>query len=140
MLLAQVAEAREIDDGVKVSGSANPLIDSLPVCLAGRAGMVVTRTTEGQNGCAKDFDVVRMSARNHLLVSGNHVVDEGIVVGLWDIVITSKHTDVVDSFEHHQITNAGLRDDVMIEAGESIWPETIEQKTIAADAVIQHCN
>src|SRR5262249_46285615 len=49
-----------------------------------------------------------------------------------------QHTDVVDVLEDYQITNVGLRNHVMIEASESIGSKTIEQKAVAADAVIQN--
>lgn len=36
--------------------------------------------------------------------------------------------------------HAGLRNDICVETRERIRPETIQQKAIAIDAVIEHCN
>src|SRR5262249_2727188 len=104
----------------------------------GWTGVIVISTAKRQEGCAEDFDVVRMRSRDHLLIGCDHATHQTLVVRGRGILIAGQHTDVVDALEDYQITNAGLRNHVMIEAPESIGSKTIEQKAVAADAVIQN--
>ena len=61
----------KVNEGVEVAGSADPLVNGLPVRLSGRSRMVELRTDKRENGAAYYLDAVGMSARDNLLVSGD---------------------------------------------------------------------
>jgi hypothetical protein len=128
----------EIDDSIKVARGANPLIHSLSVCLGRLPGVVVARSHKWRNRRADHFDAVRMSAHDHLLVCTDDVPDQRVVFGLGNVVIARERSNVVDSLKDHQVPHSGLRDYVVIESCQSVWPKPVEQQPISADAVIEN--
>src|SRR5208283_475605 len=62
------------------------------------------------------------------VVCGDNVVDAVGVVGV---------ADVVDGLQNDEVADAGLRDDVAVEAGESAGAGDIVQDAVAADALVE---
>ena len=72
----------EVDDCVKVTGGANPLIDCLTVGLAEWAGVVVVRPDVGRDGRSVDAESVRVGTCDDLLVRGENLLHEcGVLSG-----------------------------------------------------------
>ncbi len=53
---------------------------------------------------------------------------------------TRQCTDIVDPFEHDEIADAILREDISIEARESIRPKPIGKQAIPTDAFVEDSN
>ena len=45
--------------------------------------------------------------------------------------------DVVDAFEDDEVLDAGLGEDVAVEAGEGVWAGDVVQDAVAADALVE---
>src|SRR5215469_15101999 len=69
----------EINNGIKMTGGTNPLVDGLPVRLALRPWMIESRARKGQYGAAGNLDSVAMGTKDNLLVPPNDVVDQFVM-------------------------------------------------------------
>jgi|SRR5215469_6209082 len=116
----------KVDYRVEVTGSANPLVDGLPVGLGGWTGMIVQRADKGQERGANDLDLVRMGPGDDLLIGRLHAMHLRLVRGLRYVAVAGKHAQIVDPLQNHQATNARLRQDIVIEAGQSVGPKSVE--------------
>ena len=127
----------EVEDGVEVAGGEDPGIDGLAVRFGGGTGVVVVRAGEGRDGGADDLDAVSVGAIDDLLIGGEDARDERGVFSGGNIAEARKATEVVDGFEDDEPADAGLRDDVAVEAGEHVGAEAVGEEVIAADALVE---
>ena len=126
----------QINDRIEVTRSANPCIHCLSIRFGLGTGMVVLPANERQNRCTDRFYSVRMSSHHDLLVRTDHVPDQCLVFGIRHLMIASQGAYVIDSFKDNQVSNAGLRQHIVIEARQSIGPEAIQQQAISTNAVV----
>ena len=124
-LLGVADDLVEIDDGVEVAGRADPLIDGYAIGFAERAGVVVIRAGVGSDGGSDDAEAVGVGARDDLRVGGEDALDESSVLGCGGFGEAGEAAEVVDSFENDEPADTGWSEDVAIEAGENIGPETV---------------
>ena len=67
----------EVDDGIEVSGSANPGVNCLAIGFAQGAGVVVVGADVRRDCGPVDAQLVGVGARDDLLVGGEDSLDEG---------------------------------------------------------------
>src|SRR5262245_56115605 len=110
--LRRIADHRvEIDHAVVGLAGANPRVHRLPFGFA--FGSVVRRTLERGQRRTDDLQAADMCALDYLLMPGDQISSA------WRRRLTGL-SDVVDAFEHDDITNARLRQHVAIEPGEDV--------------------
>ncbi len=122
----------EVDDAVELVGGADPLVDGLAHLFTG--GGVVFGSDVGREGCAVDLDAVGVGAGGELAEAGDEVVGGDDVVGFGGI---GGVADVVDAFEDDEVLDAGLGEDVAVEAGEGGGAGGVVQDAVAADAFVE---
>lgn len=89
----------EVDDVVKVSRRANPLVDRLAVGLAGGARMVVVRVHVGRDGRSDDAYPVRVGTHDDLLIGSQNPMDEQVVFRSGDIAVTREAAEIIDALQ-----------------------------------------
>lgn len=107
----------EVDDGIEVAGSADPLVDGLAIGLAERTWMVVGRTDVGSDCRAVDSQAVRVSPLDNLLVHGDEALDDCGVIRGRDFAVASEAAEIVDAFEDDQPADTCWSKHVTIKAG-----------------------
>ena len=122
----------EVDDAVELIGGADPLVDGLAHLLAG--GGLIFCADEGCEGGSEDFDAVGMSAGGELAEAGDEFFGGNDVVGFGGI---GGVADVVDAFHDNEVLDAGLGEDVAVEAGEGGGAGGVVEDTVAADALVE---
>ena len=50
--------------------------------------------------------------------------------------VASHHAQVIDSLQNDQIADARLGEDVIIDPGQRVRPQSVEQKAVAAEPVV----
>ena len=105
----------EVDDAVEFGGGADPLVEGLADGFTGGGG--VAGADVGGEGGAEDLDAVGVGAAGELGEAGDEIVGGDDVVGLGGVVGVA---DVVDAFEEDEVFDAGLGEDVAVEAGERV--------------------
>ena len=76
-----------------------------------------------------------VGALDELGVAGDEVFGRDDVVGF---VGVGGVADVVDAFEDDDVADAGLGDDIAIEAGEGGWAGDVVEDAVAADALVEN--
>ncbi len=122
----------EVDDAVELVGGADPFVDGLAHVFAG--GGLIFRSDEGCEGCAVDLDAVGVGAGGELAEAGDEVFGGDDVVGL---VGVGGVADVVDAFHDDEVLDAGLGEDVAVEAGEGGGAGGVVEDAVAADALVE---
>ena len=122
----------EVDDAVELIGGADPLVDGLAHLLAG--GGLIFGTDEGREGGAEDLDAVGMSAGGELAEAGDEFFGGNDVVGFGGI---GGVADVVDALHDDEVLDAGLGQDVAVEAGEGGGAGVVVENAVAADALVE---
>ena len=79
-----------------------------------------------------------VSAGDELLVCRNNPPNQGVVLASRHFSLSRQHANIIDSFKDDQIADPGLRDYIMIESRQCIWPEAIGEQTVSADTLIQN--
>ena len=122
----------EVDEAVELAGGPDPLIDRLAHSFAGGGG--IFGSDVGGEGSSVDLDAVGVGAGGELAESDDEVFGGDDVVGVdW----VGGVTDVVDAFKDDEILDAGLGEDVTVEAGEGIGAGDIVQDAVAADTLVE---
>src|ERR1700733_5943551 len=115
----------EIENGIEVTRSANPLIDGLPISFAGRAGVVIIRAHIGCNRCADHANAACVGANDELLISSQNTMYERSMLHGSQFTIAREVTKVIDSLKHNQPMHAILGQHVAIEARQCVWAEAV---------------
>ncbi len=121
----------EVDDAVELVGGANPFVDGPAHLLAG--GGLVFCSDEGCEGCAVDLDAVSVGAGCELAEACDEVVGGDDVVGFGGV---GGVADVVDAFHDDEVFDAGLGDDVAVEAGEGGGTGGVVEDAVASNALV----
>ena len=129
----------EIEDGIEVAG-ANPGVDGLAVGFAEGAGVVVGGADVGGDGGSEDAEAVGVGAGDDLLIGGKNAGNEGVVIGGGNFAVDGEATEIVDAFKDDEVADAGLGEDIAIEAGESVGAKAVGEEVIAADASVGDAN
>src|SRR6266702_6680358 len=127
----------EVQDGVEMPRSANPLIDSLPISFVAQPRVIVIRSCIRKNGRANHFDALSMGSNDDLFVRALEAVKQGGMVRRSDLTGTRKSAQVVDTLQDDQIANARLGKYVAIETRQGIGPQAVRQQIVSADSLIQ---
>ncbi len=98
----------EVDHLIEVTGSSNPLIDSLAICFFGLVRMVEGGTDEGQDGASCHLDCVRMSSRNDLTVGANNVLDNLAMFRCRMFAEPAEHSEIVHAFKDEEVARSRL--------------------------------
>src|SRR6185503_1417030 len=128
----------EVDNRIEVSGGSNPLIHGLPIGLNLRPGMVVLGSHERHDGGANYLDSMRMSTGDNLLIGITQAADFFGVFSSGDAVVSGQHSEIIHPFQHNYPLHSWLCEDIVVEACQRVRPQSIQQKPIAAYAVIQY--
>ncbi len=126
----------EVDNGVKMSGSTNPCVHSLPVGLVPRVRVIVVVALVGRDCRAVDADAMRVGAGDDLLIGRENASHKGRVFGLRSLVLNRQPAEVVDAFEDNQPFHAGLRQHIAVKAGQRVGAESVGKQMIAANTLI----
>jgi len=122
----------EVDDAVELAGGADPLVDGVAHRFAG-GGLIFCADVGGQ-GCADDLDAVGVGAGGELAESGDEVFGGDDVVGFGGV---GGVADVVDALHDDEVLDAGLGEDVAVEAGEGGGSGVVVEDAVAADAFVE---
>ena len=122
----------EVDDAVELVGGADPFVDGLAHLFAG--GGLVFCADEGCEGGSVDLDAVSVGAGGELAEADDEVVGGDDVVGLGGV---GGVADVVDALHDDEVLDAGLGEDVAVEAGEGGGAGGVVEDAVAADAFVE---
>lgn len=122
----------EVDDAVKLGGGADPLVDGLTHGFA--FGGLVFGSDKGGEGCADDLDAVGVGAFGELAEAGDDIRGGDDIVGRFGV---GSVADVVDALHDDEVFDAGLGDDVAVEAGERARAGGVVEDAVAADAFVE---
>jgi len=98
--------------------------------------VVVSGADVGRDGGAVDAKAMGVSAIDDLLIRGDNTLDEGCVFGGCDFTVACESAEIVDGFEDDEPANSRGRQDVAIKASESAGTEAVDEKVIAANALV----
>ena len=122
----------EIDGSVEDATCTNPRVDGLANLLALFCG--ITSTLVWGDGGGEDLDTVLVRASRKLAQALFHILCcEVVVRQIWFV----ESADVIDTLKHDHIADAGLRDNIAIEARQGTGTYSIDEDAIAADAFVQ---
>ena len=137
---ALVSQLRvEVKHHVKRAGIADEVIDFLARLLAQWGCIrlqrdVVVRRGERCNGCCKQRNAEIVDPRGYLLICGDQaVVRVRLICGC-----VGCDADVVDAFEDHGVFDAGLGEDVAVDAGQDVGTEAVVEDSIPAGGLVDH--
>jgi hypothetical protein len=137
----------EVEDGIEVGRvliacgrCADPCVDGLAVGLAEGAGVVEGGADVGRDGSSDDAERVGVGAGDYLRVCGEDAGNECVVVGGGNFAMDGEAAEIVDAFKDDEVADAGLGEDIAIEAGERVWAEAVGEEMIAADAGVGYAN
>jgi hypothetical protein len=122
----------EVDDAVELGGDANPLVDGLAHGFA--FGGLVFGSDEGGEGCADDLDAVGVGAFGQLAEAGDDIGGGDDIVRSFGV---GGVADVVDALHDDEVFDAGLSDDVAVEAGKCAGAGGVVEDAVATDALVQ---
>ena len=122
----------EVDDAVELAGGADPFVNGLSYLLAG--GRLILCADEGRQGRTDDFDSVSVGAGGELAEADDEVIGGDDVVGVAGVCGVA---DVVDALHDDDVFDAGLGEDVTVEAGEGRGTGSVVENAVAADASLR---
>ena len=122
----------EVDEAVELAGGPDPLIDSLAHNFTGGGG--IFGSDVGGEGSSVDLDAVGVGAGGELAEADDQVFGGDDVVRLDGVLGVA---DVVDAFEDDEVLDAGLGEDVAVEAGECVGAGVVVQNAVAANALVE---
>jgi hypothetical protein len=125
----------EIQHAVERRTSADPVIQRLPFGLAVRRVIRLARSLERRERCAIDAQALAVGTLDQL---GERPAKIIAAHGFTGSVEGTGQPDVVDTFQHDHLGDAGLRKHIPIESGQGIGPDDIMQESIATDPLVEH--
>ena len=78
-----------------------------------------------------------MRAHNDLLIRSDDSLYPRRMLRRRHFAIASQSAQIVHAFKHDHPANAGWRQHIAIEARQCIWPQSVRQQVIAADALVR---
>ena len=117
----------EIHERVEVSRAANPGIDGLTVRFGRGRWMVKSGIRERENRRADDLNAMRACARQDLFVCRDNIFHDGLVLCRGHFPGSRQHSNIVDAFEHDDVSHARLRQHIVIESCQGVWSESVEK-------------
>ena len=122
----------EVDDAVELVGGADPFVDGLSNLFACRG--LVFRPDVGSEGGSVDLNAVSVGAGGELSQADDEVFGGDDVVGLVEV---GGVADVVDALHDDQVLDAGLGEDVAVEAGEGGGAGGVMEDAVAANSFVE---
>ena len=122
----------EVDHTVKLIRSTDPFVEGLAHLFAGRG--LVFGSDEWSESSADNFDAVSVGSCGELAKAGDEVLSCDDVVGLGGI---GGVTNVVDALHDDEILDAGLSENVTVEAREGRGAGVVMEDAIATDAFVE---
>src|SRR5208282_384334 len=123
----------EVDHTVESTAGPDPRIHGLPLRFA--LDRVVPSPFERRERSTENRHAVFVGALDDLPQSADDLVRGDSFAGrvsAWDF--HGAESDVVDAFQKDHAADAGLGEDVCVEAGQRVLPDEVMEDPIAADA------
>ena len=123
----------EVDDRVEGAAVADPGVDRLALGLAlrgpgaGKKRLVLER----RQGAAEHLDAACLGTHRELLQAGDHLLGRDLLVGLGPAV-----AEVVGAEHHDRVGDAGLDQDVAVEATQAAVAPDVVQDPVAAEPLV----
>src|SRR5258708_23450444 len=133
--LSGVSRGRfEIDHSIEHSAGPDPLIHRAPFCVGGKDCRAIHSSDRGERRPVDD-QTPFVRTRDELLEAEDHVSHANAVTRVRG---RRAAVEVVDSLQHHDMSDAGLHQHVAIESRQRARTRGRREHSIASDARVDH--